>query len=262
MTLHSFAQRAIKTASANSPIILTALGVAGTVTTAVLTGKACVKADRILQKAQFNNNLRLGNLEAGKNYPLETREKLELVWKDFIPAGISLVGTVACIICANRIGTRRAAAMAAAYTLSEKAFVEYKDRVIDHIGDNKERAIRDDIAKSSIQRNPPASDMVIIGGQVIFHEAFTGRYFQSTMEEVKSAVNRVNHHMMQNFSADLNDFYDFVGLDRTDMGDMLGWNSDKLIELQFTTVMTDDQKPAISFSYKTPPREGYFRNSM
>ena len=122
--------------------------------------------------------------------------------------------------------------------------------------------IQDEIAQDQIKRNPAPMDMVIVGSDVIFHEAFTGRYFRSNMEDVKQAVNRINHHMINNFSADLNDFYDFVGLDRTDMGDQLGWNSDKLIELEFTTIMDDQQRPAVSFRYANPPRESYFRSSM
>ena len=152
--------------------------------------------------------------------------------------------------------------MAAAYSLSERAFTEYKEKVYEHVGKNKERKIQDEIAQDQIKRNPAPMDMVIVGSDVIFHEAFTGRYFRSNMEDVKQAVNRINHHMINNFSADLNDFYDFVGLDRTDMGDLLGWNNDKLIELSFSTCMDDQQRPAISFRYVNPPREGYFRNSV
>lgn len=245
------AQRAGKLASQNSPLILTAIGVAGTISTAILTGKASVKAYKILEHETTM-----------RGFEYEPKEKVQLVWKQFVPPAITMVGTVACIICANRIGTRRTAAMAAAYAISQETFTEYKTKVIEKIGENKERAVRDEVAQDRVKRNPPSSDMIVVGNEAMFHEAFTGRYFKSTMEEVKSAVNRVNHHMINNFSAELNDFYDFVGLDRTDMGDMLGWNSDKLIELQFTTIMMDDQRPAISFSYKDAPRESYFRNSM
>ena len=246
----------------NSPAILTAIGVAGTITTAVLSGKAAVKATDRITADMIRRDLY--NSKHGEQALVEPtlKEKFILTWDCFLPPVLTCTTTVAAIVLSNRIGTRRTAAMAAAYSLSERAFTEYKEKVYEHVGKNKERKIQDEIAQDQIKRNPPLNDMIIVGSDVIFHEAFTGRYFKSNMEDVKQAVNRINHHMINNFSADLNDFYDFVGLDRTDMGDLLGWNNDKLIELAFTTCMDDQQRPAISFRYITPPREGYFRNSM
>lgn len=248
--------------SDNSPAILTAIGVVGTVSTAVLAGKAAVKANGFLAEEEHRRNMHNSRVGEFDLQPLSRKETFLLVWQDFIPPAVSGMLTVTSIILANRIGTRRAAAMAAAYSLSERAYSEYKEKVVEHLGKNKEMKVRDEIAQDQITRRPPSNDMIVVGSDVIFHEAFTGRYFKSTMEDIKQAVNRINHHMINNFSADLNDFYDFVGLDRTDMGDLLGWNSDKLIELQFTTCMDDQQRPAISFSYKNPPRESYFRSSM
>jgi hypothetical protein len=244
-----------KMVNQNSPAILTAIGVAGTITTAVLTHRAALRATDLIGQENVDR--------AVMNRPeLTGREEFELVWKVYAAPVSSGCFTIASIVCANRIGTRRTAAMAAAYSLSERAFTEYREKVYEHVGKNKERKIKDEIAQDQVLRNPPRSDMIVVGSDVIFHEAFTGRYFRSNMEDVKQAVNRINHHMINNFSADLNDFYDFVGLDRTDMGDQLGWNSDKLIELEFTTIMDDQQRPAVSFRYANPPRESYFRSSM
>jgi len=244
----------------NSPAILTAIGVAGTITTAFLSGKAALKAtDRITAEMVRREY----STKAPDYIPEPTlKEKFLLTWDCFLPPALTCTTTVAAIVLSNRIGTRRTAAMAAAYSLSERAFTEYREKVYEHVGKNKERKIQDEIAQDQVLRKPPSSDMIVVGTDVIFHEAFTGRYFRSNMEDVKQAVNRINHHMINNFSADLNDFYDFVGLDRTDMGDLLGWNNDKLIELDFSTIMDDQQRPAISFRYKAPPREGYFRSTV
>ena len=251
-----------KVVNENSPAILTAIGVAGTITTAFLAGKAAVKAnDRILEDMVRRDMYNTKHGERALEEPTP-KEKFLLTWDCFIPPALTCTTTIAAIVLSNRIGTRRTAAMAAAYSLSERAFTEYKEKVYETIGKNKERKIQDEIAQDQVLRNPPRSDMIVVGSDVIFHEAFTGRYFRSNMEDVKQAVNRINHHMINNFSADLNDFYDFVGLDRTDMGDLLGWNSDKLIELDFSTIMDDQQRPAISFRYKIPPREGYFRSTV
>lgn len=260
MTLTTIAKQAEKFVSDNSPLILTAIGVTGTITTAYLSGKASFKAADILfyeEQRRENHNLRVGELDEP---PLTSREKLDLTWREFIPAvGVGAL-TVTCIICANRIGTRRAAAMAAAYSMSEKAFTEYKDKIVEKLGENKERAARDEIAQDRVRTSPPASDIVVAnGGDVLCYEMFTGRYFMSNMEQLKKAQNDVNYKVLHDNYASLSDFYDKVGLNRTTISEEMGWNLDDTLELTFTTVMSEDNRPCLAFDYKVMPIRGYFR---
>lgn len=249
----SIAHRASKLAADNSPLILTAIGVAGTISTAILSGRASVLAYENLRKEAHARGYSASEYTA--------REKLELSWKYFIPPAVSLVGTVTCIICANRIGTRRAAAMAAAYAVSQETFTEYKDKVIEKIGENKERQVRDEVAKDRINRRPPGEDFAITGEHdVICYEQFTGRYFSSSMETLKAAQNKVNHQMLSgDNSASLSDFYDWVGLNHTQLSDEVGWNTDNMLELTFTTTMDELNRPVLAFDYKVVPLRNYFR---
>jgi len=246
---------ATKLAKDNSPLILTAIGVVGTVTTAVLTGKASVNAWLKVKAAEDAPD------RQDPWAPLETREIVSVVWKEFIPPALSLVGTVTCIICANRIGTKRAAAMAAAYSLSERAMSEYKDKVVETIGKNKERKLRDEIAQDRVNRNPPREDLTIIGDlEVRCMEQYTGRYFSSNMETLKAAQNAVNHQILSGTdSASLSDFYDRVGLNHTGVSDEVGWNLDNMMELTFSTTVDEKDRPVLVFDYKVVPVRNYFR---
>jgi len=241
-------------AADNSPLILTAFGVAGTITTAVLTGKASIKAYELVLRENEN-------LDIQGAVPLEPKEMFRIVWKEFVPPAVSLVGTCTCIIFANRIGTRRAAAMAAAFAVSQETAAEYRSKVIEKLGEGKERKLRDEIAQDRVNRNPPREDLTITGDlDVRCMEQYTGRYFSSNMETLKAAQNAVNHQILRgDDSASLSDFYDRVGLNHTGVSDEVGWNTDNMMELTFSTTVDEKDRPVLVFDYKVVPVRGYFR---
>lgn len=254
MTLTRLAKQGEKFVADNSPAILTGMGVVGVVSTALLTGKATFKAAELIREREFGDNADRVNV-------LETKDRALLVWRLYIPAASTGLLTATAIIGANRIGTRRAAVMAAAYSMSEKAFTEYKDKVVEKIGENKERDIRDSVAQDRVARNPVDNQQVIVtgGGEVLCYDTWTGRYFQSSMEALKKAQNDVNYQVLNNYYASLSDFYDKVGLSRTKNSDDFGWNSDDLLELYFSTTMSDDDRPCISVDFRVEPIRGYSR---
>jgi hypothetical protein len=261
MTLSEILKRAEKLTVDNSPVLLTAIGTVGTLTTAYLTGKASFKAAHILEDALEEKRIEIQHDKPRGIPSLDNKEKVRIVWKLYIPAASTGVVTVVSIIAANRIGMRRAAAVAAAYSISEKAFAEYKEKVLEKIGENKERDVRDDLAKDRVKDNPVSSSQVIItgGGDVLCYDAFTARYFKSDMESLKKAQNDLNYKVLNDFYASLSDFYDLIGLPTTSFSDEVGWNSDRLLELQFSTVLSDDGRPCISIDFRTVPIRDYYK---
>lgn len=257
MDLAQLFRRAQKLTIDHSPVILTGIAVAGTVTTAYLTGKATLKADRIIRAEEKEGRVSTGD----PSYAIHNRRKAELTWRFYIPPVTTGLLTVTCIIGANRIGTRRAAAVAAAYTLSEKAFLEYRDKVVEKLGDKKEQSLRDELAQERVTRNPgDSSKLVIIDGKsVLCYEAFTGRYFISDMETLRKAQNDINFQVNNQYYASLTDFYDLVGLTSTSMSDEVGWNADKLLDLKFSTTMSEDGRPCIVINYAVAPVRDYSR---
>ena len=90
---------------------------------------------------------------------------MRLTWRYYVPTAIMGGLTIACIIGANSINLRRNAALAGAYSLTEAALKEYQAKVIETIGDKKEQAIRDDIAKDRVKEHPLGEREVIITGK-------------------------------------------------------------------------------------------------
>lgn len=241
--------------SNNTPAILTAVAVAGAVSTAVLTGKASFKAADVIAAAEeFNRHVP----EAPE---LDQKAKVKLVWDLYLPPAATLLLTISSVVLINQIGTRRAAGLAAAYGVSEKAFSEYKDKVAETIGKQKEQKVRDDVAQDRVTKNPPPASQVFLSDEsrVLCYESYTGRYFQSSMEDLKAAQNNLNYQVNNQYYASLSDFFDLIGLERTTLSDEVGWNSDELLEVSFSTTITEHQKPCLVLDFKVVPIRDYHR---
>lgn len=228
----------------NSPVILTAIGVSGTLSTAYLAGKASyAAAERIRAYEKWH-----GRTD-------DTKERVKVlvpeVWQLYIPTAISAGITVSSIILASRVSSKRTAAITAAYSISEKAFAEYKDKIAEKFGEQKEQTVRDEIAQDKVTENPPVDKSVIITGtgNVLCCELETGRYFNSDMETLRKAQNDVNAKLLREMYATLSDFYYLVGLPYTSHSSDIGWESDRQMELIFSTVMSEDDRPCIAFDY-------------
>lgn len=239
MTVADIWRKTQKKVADNSPSLLAGLGVTGTLSTAYLVGKATVSAVQVLEhKHQVT----------AQDLPLR-KEDIKTVWKLYIPAVASGALTIACIVGGNRIGARRAAAAYSLLTVSERAFDEYRDKVVETIGEKKEQAVRDDIARDRMVRDSSQGIVVIGSGSVLCYEMHTGRYFNSDMETLRAARNTINEQMFNENAATLDDFYDLVGLPGTSHSSQSGWVVEKQMQLQFSTVMSDDNRPCIAFAY-------------
>jgi hypothetical protein len=251
------AKKAEKLIVDNSPTILTALGVTGAITTAYLTGRSTFIAAEIIadEQAQLDRH--------PKGHELELKEKFQLVWKLYIPPVGTGVLTIACIVFANHIGTRRATALAAAYSISEKAITEYKDKVVERFGMDKEQMIRDEISQDRVDRNPVNEREVIItgNGEVLCYDEMSGRYFRSDMETLKKAQNDINYKILNDTCtyASLGDFYKMVGLEPNAYSEAVGWTLENMLELNLTTTLSKDQRPCISVGFQTIPVRDYHK---
>jgi hypothetical protein len=247
MKLSHILKRSEKFIVDNSSTILTAVGVTGTITTAYLTGKATYRVARIVNHP-----------ESREPNP-DARLFIKAFWKEYIPAvGVGTV-TIVAIVGANRVGTRRAAAVAAAYSLSERAFDEYKTKVVEKMGENKEREVRDELAQDRVKRTEGSEVVILSDGEVLCFDQFSGRYFRSDMESLKKAMNDTNYQILNHVYASLSDFYDRVGLAHTSFSDEIGWNSDEQLELEFSTTLSEDGRPCIAIDFKVAPVRDYFR---
>lgn len=234
----------------NSPQILTGIGIAGMITTTIMAVRATPKAMFLIEEAE---------MEKGDE-PLTPVEAIKAGWTCYIPSMIVGGVSIACLIGASSVNLRRNAALATAYTLSESALKEYQEKVIEEIGEKKEEAVRDRIAKDHIEKNPVTKNEVILTekGEALCYDMISGRYFKTDIDKLRKAENDLNRQMRDDIYVSLNEFYYAIGLDPIKIGDKIGWNIDRgYIDLNFSSQLTEDGRPCLVLDYHVGPNYDY-----
>lgn len=239
--------------SEHSPQILTGIGIAGMLTTTALAVKATPKALRAIEEKQRE--------EGVDKLPL--KDVAKATWKCYIPAGVTCAASVVCLIGAQSVNGRRNTALAAAYKLSETALTEYKEKVVEMVGEKKEQAVRESIAKDRVEKQVPGNTEIYITekGDTLFLEPISGRVFKSDVESIRKAINTINYNLTHDILGyvSLNEFYDEIGLAHTSLGDDLGWNlgsGDGLLDVDLFPEKVED-KPCFCIYYNKNPYYDY-----
>ena len=234
-----------------SPGILTGIGIAGMIGATFMAVKATPKALYLIETKKEE-------AEVEELTPIET---IKTCWTCYIPATLTTVLSAVCLIGASTVSAKRNAALATAYSISEAALREYQEKVVEVIGEKKEKAVRDAVAKDQIERDPVTKSEVVIidsNSNTLCYEPLSGRYFKSTIDKIKKAEIKLDRQMIQEMYVSLNDFYWEIGLDGTDLGDKMGWNLSKgYMDLSFSSQLADDGTPCAVIVYGIPPVYDY-----
>ena len=250
-----------------SPEILTGVGIAGMITTTILAVKATTKAIELIEVEKRRQNKKIVE-EAKKNgqtsckqvTKLEPVEIIKVCWRVYIPTVITGVSSIACLVGASSVNARQNAALATAYNLSRTALTEYREKVVETLGKDQDESIRKSIDNDHIERKPVTKSEVIVtdNGDTLCYDSISGRYFKSSIDQIKKAENSINRTVITEMYVALNEFYDELDLDHTKLGNDLGWNiDDGLIEIDFSSQIADNGKPCVVVNYSVAPRYGY-----
>lgn len=235
----------------HSPEILMGLGVAGMVTSTVLAVKATPKALRQIEEKKKEKNVE----------KLSVADTIKTTYKCYIPAAILATASTGCLVGSTSISVRRNAALATAYKIVETGYKEYKEQVVETIGEKKEKEIREAIVQKKIDNNPVSQNQVIVlGGNTLCYDVWSGRYFRTDIDKIKRAINELNRTMTYDNYVSLNDFYDKLGLETTKQGELLGWRLSKgLIELSPSSHLDENDQPAYAVDFVDPPEYDYYK---
>ena len=241
-----------------APEILTGIGIAGMATTIVLAVKATPKAMELIEQRE----LEIAERDDTDIRNLTAIETVKTAWKPYVPALLTGLGSTACLIGGISVSARRTAALATAYKISETALSEYKEKMIEVVGEKKAQAIKEKIDGEKLEKDPVSKREVIITekGNTLCYDMLSGRYFKSDIEKIKKAVNEINRQLTYDFYVSLNEFYEELGLPDTKLGGELGWNlDDGLVEPSFSSQIADDGTPCIVLDYNVAPRYNYYK---
>ena len=223
----------------NSPGILTALGVAGSVTTAVLASKATLQADRKIQEMK--------KLEEEGHEPFTMKEKAKNILPFYIPAAIMLLTTSACIIGSHSISTRRQMALASAYSLSTEAMKEMENKFKEVNGEKKLEKLKDDISRDRVKAAYDANNSKVIRtgkGEQLFYDYYSGHIFEHDRTKIDQIFVKLNDMINQGSEVSLSMIYEELGLPWTPLGDLMSFHKDYtgIIEPKFTPEWMDEDK--------------------
>lgn len=226
----------------HSPVILFGAGVIGVVGTVVLASRATLKLEEVLQDAddQLNKALTLehayhSEADLNRDILLIKVKTAARISKLYAPAFVVGTLSIAALTGAHVTLTRRNLALTAAYAGLDKAFRDYRGRIVEALGADKERELRYDLVDTEIETSTPDGTVTRIvkarGPRgysqyaMLFDEnnknwspeRMQNSYFIQCMQEWANHQLRARGHMF------LNEVYDLLGLPRTRAGCIVGW---------------------------------------
>ena len=243
-----------------SPEILVGAGIVGTVASAVMACKATTKISTILEDAKEQVD--------SVHYALENPEELSQEYTEedgkkdlaiiYTQTGLKLVKTygpaivvgtlsIASILTGHNMLRKRYIATAAAYTLVDKSFKEYRGRVIERFGKELDRELKYNIKAKEYEEivvNEDGTENVVkktvevadLGPGEGYSEY--AKFFDetSTCWDDDAEFNVMFLNRQQKYATDLlrsrghlflNEVYDMLGIDRTKAGQQVGWIYDE-----------------------------------
>ena len=195
------------------PTILTILGAGGVVGTAILTAKAT--KDISEQKITWKENPK-GFLRA---------------YKFAIGTG---VGTLACIFGANVFNKKLQASIASGAILFTEPYRMYQEKVKEKFGEEAHEQIMEEIAMERTKDDVYIYSSGILSSNCVgfegiseqnqqFYDAFSKRYFTARPTQVLQAMYHANRNFSLGGEEMLQQFYEFIGLERIPEYDDLMW---------------------------------------
>lgn len=231
----------------HSPEILTTVGIAGVISAGVLASRATLKLSPILENKRANIEVVRDLQENPGDEPYDTKIANQDIAKIYIRTGLDLVklygpsvtlaiGGVACILGAHGIMRRRNVALVAAAKAIESAFNEYRERIAEEIGEEREALIYNGQEVRTVKNEETGKEeeqvVQVDKGYSIYSRFFdqmssqwenNAEYNRSFLAAQENEFTRILQSRGHVF---LNDVYDALDIPRTQEGQLVGWVRD------------------------------------
>lgn len=198
----------------NSATILTCVGAAGVIATTVTAVKATPKALLLLEKAKEEKGEDLTKLEIVK-----------IAGPAYIPSVLLGSSTLACIFGANVLNKRGQASLMSAYALIDNGYKDYRKKVDELYGEEAGAEVRAGIAKDKYDDEFGEHPVELADGTMLYYDYYSGRYFEATPAQVKTAEYEFNRALMMDDCVYLNEWYRMIGLEPLEHGLDFGWST-------------------------------------
>lgn len=238
------AHRAVLKLKKNSPKILFIAGVVGMVGTSVASARAAVKVQPTLETAKA----KLSDIQrySGSGQMTEESIKTETIAvyretgfdlaKAYAPAVVLGIASIAALTKSHQILTTRNAAIGAAYAGLDRAFKEYRQRVIAELGQEKDTEFAYGTETKDIVVYDEAGNAMVKEQKKIPKDAKSlyGKWFDESNRHweknpgynttfLESQQRWCNELLKRRGHLFLNEVYDILGFERTAAGALAGW---------------------------------------
>jgi hypothetical protein len=239
----------------NAPAVLSGIAILGSASIGYLTWRSTNQAvERLTEEYKTRSMMTPGDKPV---LQLSQTEKLKVTWSCYIPPFVATAATIGAIVCSHHISAKRAAALAAAYSMSERAYSEYRDKVVEKFKPTQEQKVRDEIAQDRVTNNPPDGQvMMLAGSEVLCYDKPNDRYFKSTMEDIRAAQNDINKEVNRAGCATLEAFYSYIGIPATVFSHELGFTDEVPLDVKFSTTFSTEKTPCMVVDYNCVPLRG------
>lgn len=204
-------------------LIFGILGVAGVAGTAVCSSIATKNAVDILREHEDEN--------------LTTKDKIKLVWPEYIWAGVVGLGTCTTIVASNVISAKRAAALSAALIIAKEqldttraVFDDYRQETLKYLPQNPEEQAK---IQKIIDRRPaleegekPKYIRDHLGDILHFKEVDTGIEYDCRLIDFEKGLLEANSLMLDQDYCSMNMFHELipnVDIPIAEIGWDIGW---------------------------------------
>lgn len=193
----------------NKNSILVGTGIGGLVIGGALGAVGAVRASKKIESSNFSK-----------------KDKTKIIAKELALPIILEIVSAGAIIAGFKSEHKGSVAFATACAVSESMLTDYKNKVVETIGEKKEKEIRESIAQDNIDKlDIPKTAIIPTGnGTSIVYDKRTGVVFYSNEDAIKDAVFAINEKMLDDTYANINDFYRELNVPETINNDTFGWN--------------------------------------
>ena len=258
----------------HSPEILVTTGVIGVVASTILACKATTKIETILDEHNdVMDKIHEQPTDDPEVYSEDDKKKDTLIVytqtgvklaKLYAPAVLTCAVSIGCIVTSNNILRKRSVAFATAYAVTDKAFKEYRKRVVDKYGEAVDKELRFNTKKEEIEetvvdengkeKTKKKKADVVAGGESGYMRYFTrsnpnweddSTYLETFLRMQQAYANdllRAKKHLT------LNEVYEMLGFKESKAGMVVGWifdldnpNGDNYIEFDVKEVYIPDE---------------------
>jgi hypothetical protein len=219
-------------AQKNSPTMLFGVGVLGMVGSTVLACRATMRLEEVTESTHRNLEAAVDNGDTKHVAVLYTRGVGKVI-KLYAPSVMVGVASIGCLTKSHNMLNQRNLALTAAYAAVDRAFDEYRARVVEKYGleeDENFRYATEEVEVVNEKGKLETVRRVSYGETPSMYARFYDQFAATWSKDAE--YNNIFLRSQQQYANDmlkarghlfLNEVYDMLGLERTQAGSVVGW---------------------------------------